>query len=308
VHTALAAPDEALHFSRVAGAGGVPLNVVESGPASAPGLLFVHGFGQTYLSFEAQLTDPDLRRDFHLVAFDLRGHGNSGKPWAPADYRSEAFADDVAAVLRATNLRRPVLVAWSFGGLAAMDYIRHYGSGELAGINLVGTVARLVLPPAADDADAPPVPSDRVRWMLSDNLADNLRSAEQTLDLLTARRMPDAWRARTLAAAMTMPSYARRAIGAPVGDNADLAARIRIPVLISAGVRDPISTVATAAPAAAALPEGSTSLYPESGHSPFAEEPARFNRELASFARTAGAGRPAADRNHRPGDSRSKAP
>jgi pimeloyl-ACP methyl ester carboxylesterase len=290
---ALAGPGSTdLRFSTVTGPGDVPLNVVEAGPAGAPGILLLHGFSQTHLSFGAQFDDPVLTRDFHLVAFDLRGHGNSGKPWAAADYTGEVLAGDVAAVIEATGLRRPVIVAWSFGGLVAMHYVRRFGATNLAGLNLTGTVGQLV-PPPPPAPGTPPVDAEWVRRMLSDSLADNLLAAERSVDLLVARPMPPAWRERTLRAAMTMPAYAKRAIGPTMPDNADLAPKLTIPVLFSAGARDAIAPVAMVQPAAATLPNASVSIYADAGHSPFAEAPERFNRELAAFTRAA-AGAPAA--------------
>lgn len=271
----------ALRFRTVNGAGGVPLNVAEAGPAGAPGIFLLHGFSQTHLSFETQLNDPALTRLFHVVAPDLRGHGNSGKPWDAEAYTGEMLAADVEAVLQATGLERPVIVAWSFGGLVAMHYIRRYGTDRIAGLNLVGTNGRLV-PVTAQPP--PPQMNEWMRQMLSGSLADNLEAAALSIDMLTARPMPAAWRERMLQAAMTMPVYVKRAIGSGAGDNSDLAGKLAIPVLLSAGDKDQIAPADAARAAAAALPNARVSIYAESGHSPFAEEPARFNRELTDFA------------------------
>jgi pimeloyl-ACP methyl ester carboxylesterase len=277
-------------YRTVSGAGDAPLNVVEAGTTGAPGILFLHGFSHTHLSFGAQLADAALGREHQLVAMDLRGHGNSAKPWAPADYTGARFADDVAAVVAATGLVRPVIVAWSFGGLVAMHYVRQFGVAAIAGLNLVGTAAQLViLPVPAASSGGGPDP-DWVRWTLSGNVAENQRATERSATSLTAHPLPAAVAERTLRAALTMPAYAKRAIGAAPGDNRDLLPVLRLPVLITAGALDPIAPLAAATAAAAALPQARLSAYPAAGHSPFAEEPERFNRELADFVRTARAG------------------
>ena len=49
----------------------------------------------------------------------------------------------VAAVIAATKARRPVLVAWSYGTLVAMDYVREFGIAGLAGLNLTGALGAL---------------------------------------------------------------------------------------------------------------------------------------------------------------------
>ncbi len=67
--------------------------------------------------------------------------------------------------------------------------------------------------------------------------------------------------------------------------NADLIARITVPLLITVGGKDLSTPEKDARNLAAQVPGARLSLYPESGHSPFAEEPERYSRELAEFAR-----------------------
>lgn len=84
-------------------------------PSGAP-ILFLHGWSQCTLSWERQLCDPGLAARFRMVAFDLRGHGASAKPHEVAAYdNSQAWAGDVAAVIAAMQMVRPVIVAWSYG-------------------------------------------------------------------------------------------------------------------------------------------------------------------------------------------------
>jgi len=143
-----AAPASALTLTVVEGAGGVPLNVVTAGDKSKPPILLVHGIGQSYVSWENQLKPP-LTDEFYVVAFDLRGHGNSGKPWgkeAYTDYRN--YAGDVQAVIKATGIDRPVLSGWSYGTLIVGDYLRAYGASGLRGIVLTGAYGGFTPPPA----------------------------------------------------------------------------------------------------------------------------------------------------------------
>ncbi|RZL30793.1 MAG: alpha/beta fold hydrolase, partial [Rubrivivax sp.] len=95
------APFDGARFSEVAGFDGVPLNVVQKGEAGRPAVLFLHGYKQSYLSWSAQF-GADLAKGCHLVAYDLRGHGNSGQPWQPGAYDNRRpWADDMAAVIKA---------------------------------------------------------------------------------------------------------------------------------------------------------------------------------------------------------------
>ena len=122
---------------------GLTLAAQAQGDPRAPEILFIHGLRQSRLSWDKQFADPALA-GFRLVRFDLRGHGDSDKPTAPDAYSdADRWADDVAAVIAAAQLRRPVLVGWSLGGFVAGAYLRKHGSSRIAGINLVDAVTKL---------------------------------------------------------------------------------------------------------------------------------------------------------------------
>jgi pimeloyl-ACP methyl ester carboxylesterase len=96
---------------------GVRLAADEWGDISAPPVLLLHGAGQTRHSWRT--TGSTLAAEgWHVVAIDLRGHGDSER--SPAgDYRLDDFAADVAEVSQALPTP-PVLVGASLGGLAAL--------------------------------------------------------------------------------------------------------------------------------------------------------------------------------------------
>jgi pimeloyl-ACP methyl ester carboxylesterase len=133
VHGASGARRPGVSYRIVEGDGGVPLNVATAGDPAKPAILLVHGIGQSHVSFEAQLRAP-LSDEFHVVSFDLRGHGNSGKPWEPEAYKDSArWAGDVRRVIEALGLERPVLLGWSYGTLVVSDYLRRYGTDPARG-------------------------------------------------------------------------------------------------------------------------------------------------------------------------------
>ena len=90
---------------------GLTISAQEYGNPNGPGIVFIHGFSQSHLSWMRQ-TDSELAKEFHIVTYDLRGHGNSDKPLDAARYRDgKAWADEVQAVIDAAGLKRPVLSA-----------------------------------------------------------------------------------------------------------------------------------------------------------------------------------------------------
>ena len=92
---------------------GLTISAQEWGNPAGPEILFIHGFSQSHLSWMRQV-DSDLAKEFRIVTYDLRGHGNSDKPLDAARYRdSKAWGDEVQAVIDSAGLKRPVLVGWS---------------------------------------------------------------------------------------------------------------------------------------------------------------------------------------------------
>lgn len=268
----------------VAAPDGVPLCVAEAGNPQGPALVFIHGYSQTYAVFQRQF-DSGLARDYRLIAPDLRGHGCSGKPWAESAYAgARPWADDIAAVLKAKAVTRPLLVGWSAGGYWIADYVREYGPGGLAGIVLAGSHGGLM---SAEINPALPGMSKAMRDAnqgYPPDIAQALAKGEQFVPLMSARPLPDDVARIMYAGTLMLPAYARRAMATRSMDNADLVPRLRLPVVLVMGERDRVATPEQMRALAAQLPDARLSLYPDTGHSAFAEQPERFNRELAEFA------------------------
>ncbi len=268
----------------VAAPDGVPLCVAEAGNPTGPPLVFIHGYSQTYAVFKRQF-ESDLARDYRLLALDLRGHGCSGKPWSESAYASaRPWADDIAALLKSKDVTRPLLVGWSAGGYWIADYVREYGPAGLAGIVLAGSHGGLM---SAEINPALPEMSKAIRAAnqgYPPDIAQALARAEQFVPLMSVRPLPDDLNRIMYAATLMLPAYARRAMATRTLENADLVPRLGLPVLFIHGDQDRGATPEQMRALAARLPDARVSVYADTGHATFAEDPVRFNRELAEFA------------------------
>jgi pimeloyl-ACP methyl ester carboxylesterase len=73
---------------------GLHLSVQRYGEVGNDEIVFIHGFGESRLSWSKQ-TSSSLTEYYRVVSFDLRGHGNSDKPDHAAAYASgEQWSDD----------------------------------------------------------------------------------------------------------------------------------------------------------------------------------------------------------------------
>ncbi|MEE4277337.1 MAG: alpha/beta hydrolase [Halieaceae bacterium] len=114
--------EEALLVSREEGwvqSGGCDIHYFRWGNPDKPGLLLMHGFLAHARCFA--FIAPFLARDYHVVAFDLSGMGNSG---VRDSYPDEVRAAEVEDVARATGLFehavKPIVIAHSYGGHVAL--------------------------------------------------------------------------------------------------------------------------------------------------------------------------------------------
>jgi pimeloyl-ACP methyl ester carboxylesterase len=93
----------------------IGLNYEERGAGGPPALL-IHAWGADS-SFMTPLLEH-LATSRRTVAVDLRGHGQSSKP--EADYTMQTFVDDLVWLTDRLDLRRPVVIGHSLGGMIAL--------------------------------------------------------------------------------------------------------------------------------------------------------------------------------------------
>jgi pimeloyl-ACP methyl ester carboxylesterase len=272
----------------VAGGGGVPLLVAQAGNPDAPGILFIHGMAQSHLAFHRQFEDPGLTGRFHLVAFDLRGQGGSGKPWSSEAYRdAQVWAEDVAAVMRATGLRRPLIVGWSYGGFVTMDYVRVFGTKQIAGIALVGSLGGLTSIPrvTAGDTEVARAMRERSAAQRGLDLQAFVTASEASGNAYVTPAMTPLERRNFFASELLTPPYVRTAMTARNLDNRDLLERVNVPIRFFRGSEDLTMPPAPLQHLLDQLPGSQLMRFEGVGHLPFMEKPAQFNSQLAAFAR-----------------------
>lgn len=275
---------ELAHFT-VEGDGGVPLHAMASGPEEAPGVVLMHGFGFSAETWRPLMTGP-LAERYRLVAFDLRGHGASGKPWSADAYSDPAiWARDVQAVIDAAGLDGPVLVGWSFGAFVAVKYVREMGAEAIDGLVTVGSLAGLVErppPPSAEqvaELDAPPPRGDgRV-----DDFTALYPNLQWIASVMTVAPKSAAELQRDVVILAQTPPYAKRAMLDMQLDARDVAPVLDAPVLFLYGEKDLQIPTSSVEAAMAILPDARRISYPNVGHSPFHEVPVQFTDDLGRF-------------------------
>jgi non-heme chloroperoxidase len=264
----------------IRGGGGVTLRAHEWGRPDGPAILFVNGWSQCDMCWDAQVRSP-LADRFRMVTFDNRGHGSSDKPLDAAAYADERlWAEDLAAIIEKTRLDRPVLVAWSYGGFIVADYIRTYGHAGIAGIDLVGA-AVLLRPPSFEHIG--PGFLDNALDASAPDIRTNISAMRRFVRSCTARPLPDELLSAALCWNMTVPAEVRGALIARQLDDTEIYSRLSVPVLVTHGRQDVIVLPSMAEHLLGHCNGAVVSWYDGVGHMPFVEEAERFNLELAAF-------------------------
>jgi non-heme chloroperoxidase len=267
----------------VEGAGGVPLVVHEWGNPEGIPVLMLHGFSFGAVSFKNQI--GPIAEKLRFIAPDLRGHGLSAKPWTPEAYAgTEVWAKDIAAIVEAFDLDRPIIVAWSFGGYVAMNYLRHCGAECASGLILAGSLAGLVpRPPPADPVDGMPPPKGDAR---ADNYHELFDGAQWVARIMTYKEPSELDMLQKQLTIVMMPPHVRRAMIGLALNNEDLPEQLTLPILFIHGDKDGSVPAASVADAVNSLPDATSIEFADAGHSTFAEDPELFNSTLLNFAQS----------------------
>ncbi|MDG4666504.1 alpha/beta hydrolase [Mycobacterium sp. 236(2023)] len=117
------------------------------------------------------------RNGFRAIAHDRRGHGRSTQTWHGNDM--DTYADDLATLINALDLKNAVLIGHSTGGGEAVRYIARHGSDRVAKLVLISAVPPLMLQAEDNPTGLPAAAFDALREGL---LRDSARTYRDLAD------------------------------------------------------------------------------------------------------------------------------
>ena len=115
-------------------------------------VVFSHGWPLTADAWEAQMFFL-ASYGYRCIAHDRRGHGRSSQPWNGNDM--DTYADDLAELFDALDLRDAVLIGHSTGGGEVARYIGRHGTARVAKAVLMGAVTPIMLKTEANPGGLP---------------------------------------------------------------------------------------------------------------------------------------------------------
>jgi pimeloyl-ACP methyl ester carboxylesterase len=246
----------------------VELNVSIDG--DGPPIIFVHGYTTTSNFWWHQI--PDLAKSYRTVRFDLRGHGDSGKPDG-IRYTIEGFATDLLNVMDALAIDRAVIFGLSMGGAVVMQFALDHPE-RVSGLGLIGTTAHGL---------GPMVQADNVIARIK-QVGTAAASKEVIVHSFSSHT--DAaiveWAEREVV--KTPQHVAEPAIRSlSEFDIRDRLVDLTVPTLIVVGEEDQITPVASSRLLHDLIPDSELHIIPKAAHFPMLERSHTFNQKALDF-------------------------
>ncbi|QGW21557.1 alpha/beta fold hydrolase [Stutzerimonas degradans] len=274
--------------STITTADGVQLYYKDWGPKDGPVVTFSHGWPLSSDSWESQMLFL-ASQGYRVVAHDRRGHGRSSQPWEGNDM--DHYADDLAAVIEALDLKDVTLVGFSTGGGEVARYIGRHGTGRVKKAVLVSAVPPMMLKTADNPGGLPLEVFDGIRKA---SLEDR---AQLYLDLASgpfygsnrpgakvSQGLIDNWRAQGMQAGHKN-TYDSIAAFSATDFRGDLK-KFDVPTLVIHGDDDQIVPLESSGKASAALiKDAQLIVYPGAPHGLTDTHKERFNQDLLNFLR-----------------------
>ncbi|MBI3436288.1 MAG: 3-oxoadipate enol-lactonase [Proteobacteria bacterium] len=251
-------------------ANGCKLHVEIEGPANAPVLMLSNSLGATLQMWDDQA--PAFAKEFRLVRYDRRGHGQSDVPAGP--YTMEMLGRDALAVMDGLGLRKVSWCGLSMGGMV----------GQWLGANAPERIDKLILSNTSSHYPVKDAWNERIKAVSGGGvaaIADNVLKIWFTGDFIA--RAPEAIsRMREMMVATPSAGYIGCSEAVRDMDLRDALARITAPTLVIAGRHDKGTTVENAEFIRAHIPGASLTIL-NAAHISNVEAASDFTAEVLGF-------------------------
>jgi non-heme chloroperoxidase len=253
-----------------------------------PVVTFSHGWPLNSDAWNGQMFFL-AQNGFRVVAHDRRGHGRSSQSSSGNDM--DGYADDLAAVIEALDLKDAVLVGHSTGGGEVVRYIGRHGKERVAKAVLIAAVPPLMLKTPANPEGLPIEVFDNMRsGLMKDpsqfykDLATQFYGANRPGAKVSQGILDQFW-LWSMQAGLKNAYESIKAFSET--DFTEDLKKIDVPTLVMHGEDDQIVPVKDAAPKSARLIKGAKEIYyPGAPHGLTATLQDQVNADLLAFLRS----------------------
>ena len=253
-------------------------------------VVFSHGWPLSADAWEDQMVFLG-QRGYRCIAHDRRGHGRSSQPWNGNDM--DTYADDLAALAQALDLKNAVHVGHSTGGGEVARYIGRHGTKRVAKAVLIGAVPPVMVKSASNPGGTPMEAFDQMRAAVA---ADRSKFFKELSMPFYGFNRPGAKVSEELRDSFWLQG---QMCGFPAAyfcikafsetDMTEDLKKFNVPTLIMHGDDDQIVPIADSAMLSARLVKGSTlKVYPGLPHGMCQVNKDQINADLLAFFKQSG--------------------
>jgi pimeloyl-ACP methyl ester carboxylesterase len=250
----------------------VKLPYVEQGDSSGLPLILLHGYADSWHSFERVL--PHLPNSIRASALTQRGHGDASRP--TAGYRPYDFAAYLLAFMDMLHLNAAVIAGGSSGGFVARRFAIDHPQ-RTSGLVLIGPPLTLRDKPGALEL------WDSTISGLKDPIDPGF--VREFVESTFTQPVPKSFLETLVQESLKVPARVWKATfeGLLEDDSSEELDKIKAPTLIVWGNQDAIVPRSDQETFTTAIAGSQLVVYPSAGHALYCEEPARFASDLAAF-------------------------
>lgn len=243
---------------------------LEGSKTGAP-LVFVNSLGTDLRIWDGVVAR--LGDSYRIIRYDKRGHGLSEQ--LPGPYTLQDERADLAGLLSYLDVRSPVVIGISVGGMIGLDYAAHH---QVQGLVVCDSALRFAtadfwqarIAAIAERGMAAMAPTLALRWFAPDYM----------------HKQPHAYRGYvTMLARMPAEGYCATCELLAHADVGDAARVVQVPSLVLGGAQDQSTPPHVVRQVAEALPDSRFKVIEGAGHLPCIEQPAETARLIAMFLR-----------------------
>ena len=228
-----------------------------------PAVLLTHGYGATSHMWAGQI--EAFKHRYHIIVWDMRGHGQTDYPQDQAVYSETNTVADMAAVLDACGEEHAVIGGHSLGGYFTLAYnLAH--PGQARALMLIDTG------PGFKNQQAREAWNDRTRNRAEALETQGLAALGGSDEVQTSKHRSADGLAKAARGMLT------QADGRVIESLPDIA----VPTLVLVGADDE-RFIAPTDYMAAKIPGARKVVIPDAGHGPNINQPAAFNQAMADF-------------------------
>lgn len=255
---------------------------------NGPVVTFSHGWPLCSDAWDGQLLFL-AQNGFRGVAHDRRGHGRSSQAWSGNDMNG--YADDLAAVIDALDLKEVTLVGHSTGGGEVARYIGRYGTQRVVAAVLIAAVPPVMVKSSGNPEGLPIEVFDELRSSLTKdrsqfykNLALMFYGANRPGARVSQGTLDQFW-LWSMQAGLKNAYDSIKAFSET--DFTDDLKKFDVPTLVMHGEDDQIVPVKDSAKKSARLIKGAKEVYyPDTPHGLTATHADQINADLLEFLRS----------------------